>query len=281
MSSQVKLAAQPRTSVGKGDAKRIRREGRVPGILYGHGVQPSALTVDARDLYHALHGPAGLNALISLDDGTGPVLTVVRDIQRHPVRRDVMHVDFLAVDRDVRIDVDVPVHLIDVDDVARDGGFLNHVRHVVPITVRPLDTPDFFELSVAGMGIGDVKRLGDIIPMLPEGADIADDPDRVIVTINAPAGGGPAADAVVEATPDAAADAGASTACQTIAGWSPVSVTRRRSTRGRVTTSAPSASTCSRSARVPRSPATAGQAAASLRSDSPDGRSCWPYPTPT
>jgi large subunit ribosomal protein L25 len=207
VSSQIKLPAQPRTSTGKGDAKRLRREGRVPAILYGHGVEPLAVSVDERELYRALHGPAGRNALIVLDAGDGAVLTVVRDIQRHPVRRDLVHVDFLAVDRDVRIDVEVPVHLVDVDDVARDGGFLNHVRHVVPISVRPLDTPDFIEISVAGMGIGDVKRLGDIVALLPAGAEIADDPDRVIVTINAPAGGGPADTAAPAEGDEPAADA--------------------------------------------------------------------------
>jgi large subunit ribosomal protein L25 len=190
VSSQVKLSAQPRTATGKGDAKRLRRDGRVPGILYGYDVEPTALSVDARELYHVLHGPAGRNAMISLDLGSGPVLTVARDIQRHTVRREVTHVDFLAVDRDVRIDVEIPVHLVDLDDVARDGGYLNHVRHVIPISVRPLDTPDFIEVSVAGMAIGDVKRLGDIIALLPAGAEIADDPDRVIVTITAPLGAG-------------------------------------------------------------------------------------------
>jgi len=211
VSSQIKLTALPRTSTGKGDAKRLRREGRVPAILYGHGVDPLSVSVDERELYRALHGPAGRNALIALNAGGDTILTVVRDIQRHAVRRDLMHVDFLAVDRDVRIEVEVPVHLVDVDDVARDGGFLNHVRHVVPISVRPLDTPDFIEVSVAGMGIGDVKRLGDLVALLPKGAEIADDPDRVVVTINAPAGGGAEeaapADAAAPAADGAAGDA--------------------------------------------------------------------------
>jgi large subunit ribosomal protein L25 len=190
LSTTTKLVAQPRTAAGKGETKRLRRSGRVPAILYGHGVEPAAVSVNERELYHVLHGPAGRNVLIALElDGTS-VLTVVRDLQRHAVRRETLHVDFLAVDRDQRIDVEVPVHLVDVDDVQRDGGFLNHVRHVVPISVRPMDTPDFFEVSVAGMGIGDVKRLGDLVSLLPEGAEIADDPDRVVVTITAPAGGG-------------------------------------------------------------------------------------------
>jgi large subunit ribosomal protein L25 len=205
LSNTVKLAAQPRTAAGKGETNRLRKSGRVPAILYGHGVEPAAVSVDERALYHALHGPAGRNALIALElDGTS-VLTVVRDLQRHAVRRETLHVDFLAVDRDQRILVEVPVHLVDIDDVQRDGGFLNHVRHVVPINVRPMDTPDFLEISVAGMGVGDVKRLGDLVALLPEGAEIADDPDRVVVTITAPGGSGPETSA--EGTDGTAADA--------------------------------------------------------------------------
>jgi len=191
LSKQVKLTALPRAAAGKGETNRLRREGRVPAILYGHEVAPAAVSLNERELFRALNGPAGRNAMIALDLEGTTTLVVARDIQRHAVRRDILHIDLLAVDRDVKIDVEIPVHLTGVEDVARDGGFLNQVRHAVPISVRPLDTPDFIELSVAGMGIGDVKRLGDIVALLPAGADIADDPDRVIVTINAPAGGGP------------------------------------------------------------------------------------------
>jgi len=203
LSKQVKLTALPRAAAGKGETNRLRREGRVPAILYGYEVEPTAVSLNERELFHALNGPAGRNAMIALDLEGTTTLVVARDIQRHAVRRDVLHIDLLAVDRDVRIDVEIPVHLTDVDDVARDGGFLNQVRHSVPISVRPLDTPDFIELSVAGMAIGDVKRLGDIVSMLPAGAEIADDPDRVIVTINAPAGGG--ADEAGGSTADGAA----------------------------------------------------------------------------
>lgn len=190
MSKQVTLSALPRAAAGKGESNRLRREGRVPAIVYGHRVDPTPVSVDARQLFHALNGPAGRNALIALELEGRTTLVVARDLQRHAVRRDVLHLDLLAVDQDQQIDIEVPVHLTDLDEVQRDGGYLNHVRHVVPIRVRPLDTPDFIELSVAGMGIGDVKRLGDIVSLLPAGAEIGDDADRVIVTINAPAGGG-------------------------------------------------------------------------------------------
>jgi large subunit ribosomal protein L25 len=207
LSEQVKLTAMPRTAAGKGETNRLRREGRVPAIVYGHKVDPTPVSVDARELFHALNGPAGRNALITLDIEGRSTLVVARDLQRHAVRRDVLHLDLLAVDQDQQIDVEIPVHLVDVDDVARDGGYLNQVRMVVPIRVRPTDTPDFLELSVAGMGIGDVKRLADVVAQLPAGAELGDDPDRVIVTINAPAGGGTADEATAEgAAADGAAE---------------------------------------------------------------------------
>lgn len=213
MSEQVKLSAMRRSAAGKGETNRLRRSGRVPAIIYGHRVDPTPVSVDERELFHALNGPAGRNALISLDLEGKRTLVVARDLQRHAVRRDVLHLDLYAVDQDQQIEVEVPVQLVGLDDLARDGGYLNQVRKVVPILVRPLDTPDFIELSVAGMGIGDVKRLGDIVELLPAGAEIADDPDRVIVTINAPAGGGTSEEsggegAAVETAP-AAGDASA------------------------------------------------------------------------
>ena len=197
MSTQVRLSATRREHPGKSDAGRLRRAGRVPAALYGVGVTPTAISVDARELAQIVRGPAGINALVGLEvDGAAPVTTVLRDLQRHPVKGSYLHLDFVAVDADALIEVEVPVHLADEDRLERDGGFLNHVRHVVPIRVRPIDTPDFITLSVAGMGIGDVKRLGDLVDLLPAGAEIADDPDRVVVTINAPAvaveTGGPA-----------------------------------------------------------------------------------------
>jgi large subunit ribosomal protein L25 len=213
VSTEIRLSARRRERPGKSEAGRLRREGRVPAALYGVGVTPAAVSVDGRELLRAVRGPAGTNALVALEvDGSAPVLTVLRDLQRHPVKGAILHLDFVAVDTGVTIEVDVPVHLVDEDAVAPDGGFLNHVRHVVPIRVRPLDTPDFLELSVAGMGIGDVKRLGDLVALLPAGAELADDPDRVVVTINAPGGGGETSAAPAGAAEGAAGASGAPSA---------------------------------------------------------------------
>ena len=189
MSNQVSLKAEVRTQLGKGPTNRLRKTGKVPGIIYGYEVEPTSVAVNALELYHALHGPAGTNVLITLqvegDDGIH--LCVARDIDRHPTRGDIRHMDFLAVDQNERIVVEVPVHLTDVDDVQKDtGGVVNHVLYTVPIIVRPLDTPNYLELSVAGMEIGDVKRIEDLRAILPEAAEFDIDPERTVVTVNPP-----------------------------------------------------------------------------------------------
>lgn len=184
MSKQVSLTAEPRTELGKGPTGRLRRTGRVPAIIYGYEVEPTAVHVDALELYHALHTEAGRNVMIRLQHDGDTTLVFARDLQIHPVRQEVVHVDFLAVDRNAQISVEVPVHLIGEDDTAEDDGVLNQVLYTVPIAVKPLDVPNYLELDVTGMAIGDVKRVEDLT--LPSGADFEIEAERTVVTINAP-----------------------------------------------------------------------------------------------
>ena len=183
MAEQVKLAAAVREGRGKGPAKRLRRTGRVPAVLYGSGVDTTPLDVDARDLHHALHTSAGLNAIIRLDVAGEEHLTIAREVQHHPVRGDLFHVDFVAVRQSQLVNVDVPIHLLGTEDVSA-PGVVTQTLHALPIRVRPLDIPDFFELEVGEMVIGDVKRVGDLT--LPEGAETELDPEEPVVTISAP-----------------------------------------------------------------------------------------------
>ncbi len=186
MADQVQLHAEPRTDLGKNASGRLRGRGRVPAILYGYQVEPTTVHVDALELYHALHTEAGSNALIRLELDGDTHLTVARDHQRHPVKGDSLHVDFLAVDRDSQIAVDIPVHLVGEEDAADDGGMLNQILYTVPILVKPLDVPNYFDLSVEGLEIGDVLRVEQLADQLPEGAEFDIDTERTVVTINAP-----------------------------------------------------------------------------------------------
>jgi large subunit ribosomal protein L25 len=186
VSNQVTLHAEPRTEQGKGASGRLRKTGRVPAVMYGYEVEPTSLSVDALELYHVLHTEAGANVLIRLELDGDTHLTVARDLQRHPVRGDALHVDFLAVDRNAQISVEVPVHLTGDDDLADDDGVLNQILYTVPIMVKPLDTPNSLDLDITGMAIGDVKRVEDLAGMLPDGAEFDIELERTVVTINAP-----------------------------------------------------------------------------------------------
>lgn len=188
MADQIRLQADRRERSNKGAVKQLRRDGRVPGIMYGYKVDPTPVSVDALDLYHALHTEAGLNALLLLDiEGDSEQhLTVARDLQRHPVRRDTLHVDFLAVDKDSQISVEVPVHTINEEESADDNGVLNQILYTVPILVRPLDVPNYFELDLTGLEINDVRRVEDLADQLPEGAEFDIELERTVLTVNAP-----------------------------------------------------------------------------------------------
>lgn len=183
---QFDLTASPRSDHGKGASGRLRKTGRVPGIVYGHGVEPTPLDVDALELYHAMHTDAGRNVLIRLDVDGSTHLSIVKDLQRHVVRGDILHVDFQAVSRDQKITAEIPVHLANEDDPRSNGGIVNHVLYSVPISVTPLDVPQEFTLDLTGMNIGDVLRVEDLLAQLPAAATLEIEEDRTVVTINAP-----------------------------------------------------------------------------------------------
>lgn len=182
MADQVTLATEPRSGRGKGEARRLRRGGRVPAIAYGSGLAATAVSVDGLELYHALRTDAGLNALIRLQVDGDTHLTLARELQRHPVRRDILHVDFVAVDRARKVTVDIPIHLTGHAPGADEGGVVDQVLFAVSVDVLPLEVPDQLEIDISDMQIGDVKRLEDLT--LPDGVDLLDDPDRTVVSVS-------------------------------------------------------------------------------------------------
>ncbi len=183
---QIPLSVTHREYTGKGAASRLRRTGKIPAIVYGYQVEPTPVSVDVLELYHTLHTDAGRNVLIRLDLDGDTHLAIARDLQTHPVRGDYLHVDLIAVDKDVPISIEIPVHLVDEDDAAEDGGVVNQILYTVPIMVKPLETPNAFELSLDGMAIGDVLRVEDLISQLPADAEFDIELERTVVTINAP-----------------------------------------------------------------------------------------------
>ena len=182
--SEVSLTAQTGRIIGSAAARRLRSEGIIPGVVYGQGADTQVVAVERRELRHALSGPAGNNALITLDvDGT-QTLTIVRDLQRDPVKRMVTHVDFLRIDRDEAIEVEVPLHLEgEATDVHRNDGLVDLALDSLTVLAKPGDIPPSFTINVSEMTIGDVIRVHDIA--LPTGVTTPLDPETPLVTAEA------------------------------------------------------------------------------------------------
>ncbi len=184
--SEYKLTAQRRAESGKGPARRARAAGRVPAVLYGHGMDPVHLSVDARDFGHALRTGAGSNVLIELTVGRAKHLALAKEIQRHPVRGSFVHVDFLAVRHGETVQVRVPVHLVgEAPGVREFGGIADQDLHQVTVEAEVTAVPAAVDADVSKLQIGDVLRVSDLTA--PPGSTIIEDPEASVVSIVAPA----------------------------------------------------------------------------------------------
>ncbi|HEY4791422.1 MAG TPA: 50S ribosomal protein L25/general stress protein Ctc [Actinomycetes bacterium] len=190
--SEYKLAAENRSEAGKGAARRLRASGRVPAVLYGHGTKPQHLSVDARQFGQALRTDAGVNVLISLEVGRDQHLALAKEIQRHPVKGNLIHVDFIQVRRGEKVHVQVPVHLVGEAPGAREGGILDQDLYQLNVEAEVTAVPEAVEADVSGLGIGEVLRVADL--KAPDGAAILDDSEASVVSVVAP---------TVEAEPEA------------------------------------------------------------------------------
>ena len=170
------LTAETGRPRGTRPSRRLRRTGRVPAVVYGMGENPLAVSVDRADLRGALSTDAGLNALITLDVDGDRQLSIVKDLQRHPVRRDVLHVDFLRIDPDQAVEVDVPLVLVgEAKKVTQASGMVDQVMHQVPLRAKPSDIPTEVTADVSDLEVGSSLRVSDI--ELPAGVTPAGDPD--------------------------------------------------------------------------------------------------------
>src|SRR3989304_5829939 len=153
-----KLKAEVRIEAGKGAARKVRAGGRVPAILYGHGMEPVPLTVDSRDLFPVLHTDAGANALIDLQVDSANHLALAREIQRDLRKGAFVHVDFLAIRRDEKITVDVPVRIVGEPRGVKEGGAVEHHVWDFKIECLPADVPEAIEADITDLAIGDSLR---------------------------------------------------------------------------------------------------------------------------
>ncbi|MBV8303505.1 MAG: 50S ribosomal protein L25 [Acidimicrobiia bacterium] len=183
---EVTLTAELGRPVGSRPSRRLRSDGKVPAVLYGHGTHPMALAVDSRELRAALTGDAGLNALITLRVDSESHLAMARQLQRHPVKGTVDHVDFVIVRRDEIVTAEVPINLIgEATEVNQNDGIVEQQLFSLTIKAKPMDIPASLDADISGLVIGEAVRVGDI--KLPSGVETEVDADEAVVVGQPPA----------------------------------------------------------------------------------------------
>ncbi|MDY7101091.1 MAG: 50S ribosomal protein L25 [Actinomycetota bacterium] len=170
------LEAETGRTTGSRDASRLRKAGRIPAVVYGKGEPATLLSVDWPDLRKALTTEAGTNAVLRLRYGGNETLAMVRELQRHPVRWDVLHVDFVSIDRNVEIEVEVPIVLTgEAEEVSRAGGLVDQSLYHLAIYALPGAIPNELEVDISGLEVGSTLTVADIT--LPDGVrtEVEDD----------------------------------------------------------------------------------------------------------
>ncbi len=176
---EITLAAEVGRPIGSSAARRLRTEGKIPGVVYGHGSEPVPVSVVARELRSALSGEAGVNQLLSLRAGDQTFLTLARDMQRHPVRGTVVHVDFQIVRRDEVIAAEVPITLAgEAVEVHHGDGLVEQQLFTLPVRARPADIPNSLEVDISDLTIGGAVRVADLA--LPQGVETELDAEAAI-----------------------------------------------------------------------------------------------------
>lgn len=177
--SEVKISAEPRTEFGKGGARRTRRAGKVPAVLYGHGEKPQHIALPAREFAAAIrHG--GLNQVFTIDIAGGTTLALPKAIQRDPIKDTYEHVDLIIVKRGEKVTVDVPIVL--TGEAARNTLVVSEST-TLSIVAEALHLPDSFEVSIEGLEAGSQITAADV--QLPAGSELAVDPETVIAIVSA------------------------------------------------------------------------------------------------
>lgn len=182
--AEVKLTAFKRDEVGKGAARRARAAGRVPGIVYGKGMEPLSIEVDRREFVTALHTDAGMNVLLDLQIEGKTTLALTKELQRDPVRGTLLHADFIQIDRKQEVEVEVPLHLTGEAEGAKEGGVLQHPLSTLHVRCLVTAVPESIDVDISHLNIGDAVRVSDLGEA--GGYTVLNDPETVIASVTTP-----------------------------------------------------------------------------------------------
>jgi len=193
------LSAETRTETGKGFARKLRAAGRVPGVVYGHGREAQALSLNARELDKLLSTIAAGSTVVELTLGKATTNTLIREVQRHPFKKVILHVDFMELVAGEKVIVDIPLVFVGVPEGVRTGGgLLEQILHSIEVNVDPSSIPNHIDVDVSQLVMGHSVHVRDL--NLPEGVEVLTDVDATVCAVIAPR-------AVVEETAAAEAEA--------------------------------------------------------------------------
>ena len=186
MAKQVKLSARPRADVGRNSVKHLRARGVIPAVIYGHKDQPSNLEINQREIAALLSHAVGENILVELEiTGGATKLSLIQEVQHHPVRRDILHVDFLEVAMDEVLHTEVPVEPFgEADGVKNYGGLLEQSLRSLAIECLPKDLPEIIRVDVSALGLNQSLHIRDLV--LPEGVKATADADLTVFIVAEP-----------------------------------------------------------------------------------------------
>src|SRR5919202_3948676 len=179
------LSARVRTDVGKGAARKLRSAKQVPGVIYGHNRTPQALALDERELERMLDRVSADTTVVELNIDGSTSRTLIRDIQRHPFKRLILHVDFLELIAGELVTVNVPLVIVGTAlGVRTAGGVLDQIMREVSVEVDPSNIPNHIDVDVTELGLNDSLRVSDL--KVPEGARVLDDPEATVCVVVPP-----------------------------------------------------------------------------------------------
>jgi large subunit ribosomal protein L25 len=197
----VSLGAKARSTVGTGNARKLRQNGEVPAVIYGHSREAQSLSLNARELEKLLAQIAGTSTVVELTMDGKMARTLIREVQRHPFKKQIVHVDFQELVAGEKVTLRVPLRFLGTPiGVRENGGILEETMHQISLRVDPASIPDHIDVDVTAIAIGHSVHIRDL--KLPEGAEIMDDEDAPVAIVSAPR-------AVVEETPVAVAEGAA------------------------------------------------------------------------
>lgn len=180
---QTQMKIETRSSTGKGISRKLRAAGRIPGIVYGRGMEPVAVSVEPKALSAAIAGEGGLNNLITLEGGgdLDKVVVIVAEIQRDVIKRNAEHVDLHRVNMDEKVRVNVPVHLVGTAAGVKEGGLLDFAHHTLHVECLPGQIPGQIEVNIADLKIGHSIHVSDVT--FPAGVKCVDNPKTPVVGV--------------------------------------------------------------------------------------------------